>query len=566
MNNEIEKLITSSKDLKLLYVEDNKDARETTGKLLSRFFDDIVIAVDGKDGLEKFKQYAPFDIVITDINMPYTNGIDMAEQIRMLDKEVNILMLSANNEANYFLDAIKIGIDGYLLKPLNMKQLINQLLKTTQKIILIRENEAYKKALEEKVTQKTRELQYRFYHDDLTGLKNRNALLEDLGKKPFAMLSILDIDNFQNYSDIYGVHGSGEILKALAHFLTDTFKDVICDIYHYEADKFVLFFQERIDMDIIRERLKSPFIYLEKFDEYIEIDVTTGISHESEHVIEKVLMALRYAQKHGKSLVVYDETVDSAKDSKNIITWKEKIKQAIKEDRIVPVYQPILDRAQNIVKYEALMRMELQNDGKEELVAPWFFLDIAIKTKQYKMLTGIMAEKSFRFAKERACDFSLNISFEDVSNPQTVAMLKTLTERYGIGERLIFEILESENIEDYKILKKFINQFRELGVRIAIDDFGAGFSNFAHIMEIEPDFLKIDGSMIKNIDTDKKSYEFVKAVVGLTKALGIETVAEFVHSKEVFDICYELGIDQFQGFYFSPPLREEEIETQLMAL
>jgi EAL domain-containing protein (putative c-di-GMP-specific phosphodiesterase class I) len=98
-----------------------------------------------------------------------------------------------------------------------------------------------------------------------------------------------------------------------------------------------------------------------------------------------------------------------------------------------------------------------------------------------------------------------------------------------------------------------------MGVLIAIDDFGSGFSNFTHVFKLEPDILKIDGSLIKNIDNDKKSYEFVKSIVQLAKALQIETLAEFVSSEEIFKITYDLGIDYFQGYYFSAPVTYETL-------
>ena len=95
--------------------------------------------------------------------------------------------------------------------------------------------------------------------------------------------------------------------------------------------------------------------------------------------------------------------------------------------------------------------------------------------------------------------------------------------------------------------------FRALGVRIALDDFGSGFSNFNYILTLAPDCIKIDGSLIKNIHQDTKSKEMVKAICSFSKSLGITTVAEFVHNKEVFEVAKEIGIDYFQGYYFAEP-------------
>ena len=92
-----------------------------------------------------------------------------------------------------------------------------------------------------------------------------------------------------------------------------------------------------------------------------------------------------------------------------------------------------------------------------------------------------------------------------------------------------------------------------MGVKIAVDDFGTGYSNFSYLLELKPDYLKIDGSIIKNIDTNRNSQEIVKAIVSFAKSLHVKTIAEFVCSKEVYEKCLKLGIDEFQGYYLGEP-------------
>ena len=135
-------------------------------------------------------------------------------------------------------------------------------------------------------------------------------------------------------------------------------------------------------------------------------------------------------------------------------------------------------------------------------------------------------------------------------------LLEYLIVTYNAEGRVTFEILENEGIQDYQVIEEFINYFRKYGVKIAIDDFGSGYSNFKIIMSINPDYIKFDGSLIKNIDTDSYSYLIVKNLVKFAKELNIKTIAEFVHSKEVFDTCNYLGVDYFQGFYISKPKKD----------
>ena len=264
--------------------------------------------------------------------------------------------------------------------------------------------------------------------------------------------------------------------------------------------------------------------------------------------------------------MAYSKLLDSSKSISELLQRKQEIKNAIQSDNIIPVFQSIINREQKVEKYESLIRLRKITDEKEELLSPYLFLDTAVKTKQYESLTLIMIEKSFKFMSQINQPFSLNLSFNDILNEKVISSIKENIQKYQIGKKLTIEILESESIEDYIVIKKFISEFKKMGVQIAIDDFGSGFSNFTHLLELEPDFLKIDGSLIKNIDTDKKSYAFVKSIVQLAKELDIQTIAEFVSTKDIFDRTYELGIDFFQGYYFSTPVEAKYITNHIHSL
>lgn len=147
MDTNIQQLVKFSKTLKVLVVEDNKESREQAVKLLGNFFDDITEAFDGADGLAKFKE-DNYELIISDINMPNMNGIDMLKKIREIDTDIPILILSAYNNSSYFLDTIKLNISGYILKPVNIEQLVNILGKIIEKIKLRHEVDDYKKQLE----------------------------------------------------------------------------------------------------------------------------------------------------------------------------------------------------------------------------------------------------------------------------------------------------------------------------------------------------------------------------------------------------------------------------------
>ena len=413
------------------------------------------------------------------------------------------------------------------------------------------------------------ELSHLYFYDTLTDIKNRISLENDLKEQPFYTVYMIDIDAFQTYNEIYGQEGANKLLQVFASTLKEFAKQYDYEAYRINGDVFMLRatvakedrFLYEIDIKILLHKLNTLVIDLDGQDEEVDIDVTIGVSYEKENALPKVNMALNDAKAKHQYLSIYDNTIDSTKTSENMLFWKHEIKHALSTDNIVPVYQPIVNKAYATVKYEVLMRLRQENEEGEKLVSPFFFLDIAMKTKLYDKLTEQMIQKSFRMMSKLGSDFSINLSFEDMKNEKTMQLLYDDIKKHDLGGQLILEIVESESVTDYAVVKGFITRFRSLGVRIAIDDFGSGFSNYTHILEIMPDFLKIDGSLIKDIDTNENSYKLVKSLVQLAQSLGIKTIAEFVHNEAVLNVCQALDIDEFQGYHFSPPLEEKDINA-----
>ena len=157
MNN-IKELTKLTTNLKVLYVEDNKATRDKTLQLLKNFFNNITIAVDGTEGLNKFKKDKMFDLILTDINMPKMNGIDMIKNIRAINNDIPCIILSAHDDINYFIDTIRLCVDGYILKPIEMSQLTDILYKIMEKNKFRNENLKYKQNLEDQVKLQLEEL------------------------------------------------------------------------------------------------------------------------------------------------------------------------------------------------------------------------------------------------------------------------------------------------------------------------------------------------------------------------------------------------------------------------
>jgi EAL domain-containing protein (putative c-di-GMP-specific phosphodiesterase class I) len=161
----------------------------------------------------------------------------------------------------------------------------------------------------------------------------------------------------------------------------------------------------------------------------------------------------------------------------------------------------------------------------------------------------MVIETTFKKFANNNLRFSINMTIDDIMDNDINNFLCAKLQEYNLYNQLTIEILETIEIVESKEIMEFINRVRALGVKIAIDDFGSGFANFEYLAKIKVDILKIDGSLIKNINIDKNSRIIVETIVTFAKKLDIKTIAEYIHSKEVLDIVEEIGVDYAQGFY-----------------
>ena len=421
--------------------------------------------------------------------------------------------------------------------------------------------EEHTKELEKKVEQRTAQIKHKLYTDELTGLKNREALLSDLKKENITAFILIDIEDFDDINELYGFSVGNEVLIEVSKLLTIFAKNNSVDLYRLDTDVFGI-----LDKDMHRfvlyehflEEIQEVFkneIYINSLDINIFIGALTGVSIAQDNPLKSANIALKNAKKSGLRYLVYNEEIDTEENIKKTMYWREKIKEALENDKVIPFFQAILNRDGKIIKYEALMRISEEIDGKVNYVSPGAFFDVAVKTKQYFKLNQMVIRKVFKNIMQIEEDVSINIGFSDVSNLDFNEFMDKEINKLSKTQRekIVFEILESDYISDYAILDKFIFKYRKKGIRIAIDDFGTGFSNFSHILKVKPDYIKIDGSLIKDINSDEKSYQMVKSIAQFSKSLGITVIAEFIHSKEVYEIVKDLEIDEFQGFYLGEP-------------
>lgn len=378
---------------------------------------------------------------------------------------------------------------------------------------------------------------------------------------------LIDINNFMYYNEIYG-HATGDlILNKFKVFLKLYGITHGYEPYHIAGDQFALLCTHaKVCFDDLETSIERLMKKIKKFtvpaEVNIRISATIGIAFNEIDALTKAEIALKHAKENNNKYITYCQNIIEGSNHEDVLYWQKEISFALNNDLIIPYYQPIVDEGARVVKYEALIRIKKNHDNKEiEIISPYKFLEISKKTKQYNALSQQMYTQVFKDMKDVDLPFSLNISILDIEHKSTIKLLKKLLSHYrayqnkkfGNANRVCFEILEDENVGTSDNYNYFIEAFEQFDTVIAIDDFGSGYSNFSNLLHINPKYLKIDGSLIKDVTINKNLEVLVRAIIQFAHELNIQVVAEFVHSKEVFDMLKHFGVDLFQGYYFGQP-------------
>jgi len=393
--------------------------------------------------------------------------------------------------------------------------------------------------------------------DTLTNLGNRYKLIQDIESSETPSIALLDIERFSEINDLYGDSFGDVLIQEVGATIEKLLQDKeIKKLYRLQADVFAILNISLSQTDFIEninEMIKKiESLTYEVDGEEVMVQLASSISFEKDDLFITADMALKSAKKRKTSLIIYNEELNLDALYENNIKWTNKLRNAIKSDNLVPYYQAIVNnKTGKWEKYESLVRM-IDEDGK--IISPFFFLEIAQRTKYYETLTKTVIKKSFDTFKDSDKEISINLTIKDIINPNIQHYLCDMLESYNLDNRLVFEIVESEGIENFDEVIEFIDKVKTHNCKIAIDDFGTGYSNFNYLLKLRADYIKIDGSLIKHLDTDKNAMILVKNIVGFAQELGMMTIAEYVENSTIYEIVKELGIDYSQGYFFSEPL------------
>ena len=232
------------------------------------------------------------------------------------------------------------------------------------------------------------------------------------------------------------------------------------------------------------------------------------------------------------------------------------IKDALEEERLVCLYQPIVNtRTKEIVKYEALVRL-IDKENPEKLISPFHFMDVLKGTSQYiKMSKMVFNHVFMTLLKYPEVELSVNVDLDDLDNDDMMKLIKdNLSKHQEVAHRLTFEILEESEVKDYDKVQYLFQQLKAFGSKVALDDFGSGYANYSYLIKLELDILKIDGSLVRELQNHPTEAKMVlKSIQELAVKFNYQLVAEFVSHEDIYDAVKELDIEFSQGYYLGEP-------------
>ncbi|MBD3841465.1 MAG: EAL domain-containing protein [Campylobacterales bacterium] len=396
----------------------------------------------------------------------------------------------------------------------------------------------------------------KLYTDDLTNLHNFTKLQKDLDLfEDNQTLIIIDIKGFGKINRVYGVKVADVLLQKFTFVLQMLFIDN-SKIYRLYGDEFAIIYDGVLEKNQIQkyvDRLKDEkFIYK---DIEFTIDIRVGYTNKnSGNVFENANVALEVAKSKKVNIVGFSQDFAIKDEDNNHMYWLKKLENGIKNHLIVPVFMPMKNtKTGKIDKYETLVRLQ---EG-ETLHTPDKFLEVSIASGMYPIITQTVIKKAMEYFKNKPhLSFSINIALSDITNEETTLVLFEELDKFPYTYNVIIELLETEELNDFDLLNQFIQKVKTYNAKIAIDDFGSGYSNFNYLLNLDIDIVKLDSSLIENIFINQEAAVVVSNIVRVSKELNFEVVAEKVSDERIENILTIYEVDYLQGFYIGKPALE----------
>ena len=420
-----------------------------------------------------------------------------------------------------------------------------------------------------------RRIEHLAMHDTLTDLPNRIALQKRLQEAmesatPGAVL-FLDIDHFKYVNDNFGHRAGDQMIKGVGSALRGMMRDFSGELFRLGGDEFAIHLPGSLRQDAVQVAERA----LETVQHYrFQPNGDKGISNLSTSIgialypfhgsditglLSNVDIAMYQAKEHGRNrYVLFDQASDSMRSTHKRVHWAKKLRDAIDDDRLVLFSQPVVRLSdQQPVHHEILLRIR-DDDGK--IIMPGNFIEIAeslglVQELDMRVVEKLLVHMHQHNLMGKKLRYFVNLSRVSISDQNWIKrFIDMLSISKADPSQLVFEITETAAMSEIDVTLNFIRKLKQMGSRFALDDFGAGFSSFYYLKRFEVDYLKIDGSFIRDLASDESSRVFVKALNDVARGMSKQVIAEWVETPEVLKLLQDMGAQYGQGYLFKQPM------------
>ncbi len=542
-----------------------------------------------RDFVKQLIDLAPITIIIQKLNGIILSinraGIDELETANdtIVGKVFDIFIPESDREHLSKLNRLRDGefaeqmqIDGHLLTESNKVRDISWL----HKVLYLKEygNEMVILTLgidiSERKIAEARNIRMAYY-DYLTGLGNRRKFHEEFAQKLASAerynyqlaLLYMDLDRFKEINDTSGHEVGDNFLKLVANTLKAAIRttDLLCRL---GGDEFTLL-MTHADLEGIEHiankinavlRTQTFTCAGKSFTPSASIGVSVYPLHGTSvnELMANADLAMYRAKELGRGQYhMFNTDYDYRSKSNQMVYWRKILEDAISNDKFVLVYQPILTiKSNEIGHFECLVRLQ-HDDG--QLLLPSEFVyraeELGLISKIDRMVLKKAIQKHIEFNRQgKHHKLSVNISRRSFDDPAIFEDFALLFANPEVDKKqIIFEITDSSAVSDYQSTNVLINKIKDLGCILALNDFGMEYPSLHYLKNAPVDYVKIDGSLIRQLDKNEDDKIFVKALTEVAQAFGKKTVAEYVENEDVLNILREFGIDYAQGYYIGKP-------------
>jgi diguanylate cyclase (GGDEF)-like protein len=559
----------------VLLVDDDEQLRETLVDVLALDEIETIAAGRVEEALELVASQKPAAVVV-DYQLPDGSGIDLAREVKKIDPDLPILLLTGYATMDTAVEAVG-QFDAYLIKPVAPQQLMNSVTNALTRRRLLNQN----RNLVDRLTQINA---YQAMYDPLTGLLNR-ALLDDRLEQGLAIshraggqvaLLFFDIDRFKVVNDLFGHQVGDKVLQEVATRLARSCRQTD-SVARFGGDEFVIIcsdIRNSADACVLAEHLLSIF------DEPMEID---GFEHSVSASVGIAVTVPGNRRQSAETLLRNADTAMYRAKEAGRGRWelfddemRAQVKERFEVERGLPValssgglslaYQALVDsRAETVVGAEALLRWERPGHGQ---LPPERFLPVAEDCGLIAPIGAwVLEEAVMELAKWQANrrlthGFRLwvNVSPKQLADPSFPAFVVDVLTRHGISPDFLgFEILE-EALLDVGVTEGVMKALRGFGISLSLDDFGAGYSNFSWLQDLPITGIKIDRRFISTLDSgDRRGAAIVQGIVNLGHSLHLSVVGEGVETAGQARALRETGCDIGQGYFYGMPGPPEQL-------